>query len=91
MSRPFADADVFRAIADPTRRRVLDLLRVRPRSASELRGRIRKAPSTVSAHLRVLRSTGLIAQRRVGRSRHYELDQKRMRAIETWIRAFSDR
>ena len=54
----------FAALADPTRRAVVDLLRKRPRSAGELAAALEKRPPAMSRHLRVLRECGLVAEAR---------------------------
>ena len=70
---------VFRALADPTRRQVLALLRVRPMSAGELADRFDVSRPTMSAHFNVLRDAGLIDATRQGKSIIYRL---RMSVLE---------
>ena len=65
------EADVFRAIADPTRRAVLELLRGGDQSVSEVMEPFRISQPAVSQHLRVLRDAGLVRVRNVGRERLY--------------------
>ena len=64
---------VFRALADPTRRRVLALLRERPMSAGELADQFDVSKPTMSAHFNVLREAGLIDASRHGKSILYRL------------------
>jgi DNA-binding transcriptional ArsR family regulator len=64
---------VFRALADPTRRRVLALLREKPMSAGELAGQFDVSKPTMSAHFTVLREAGLIDATRHGKSIVYQL------------------
>ena len=64
---------VFRALADPTRRRVLALLRERPMSAGELAEQVDVSKPTMSAHFTVLREAGLIDATRHGKSIVYQL------------------
>jgi ArsR family transcriptional regulator, repressor of sdpIR and other operons len=64
---------VFKALADPTRRRVLELLRKRPMSAGELADHFRVTKSAMSAHFAVLRAAGLVASEKHGKSVVYEL------------------
>lgn len=64
---------VFRALADPTRRRVLALLREKPMSAGELAGQFDVSKPTMSAHFTVLREAGLIDATRHGKSIVYRL------------------
>ena len=61
MPRPGADQDAFRAIADPTRRKILELLAERSRTAGELAASFTTCQSTVSEHLGVLRRAGLVS------------------------------
>lgn len=66
-------ARVFRALADPTRRAVLQALRERPLSAGEIAERFPLARSTLSQHLAVLLEAGLVEVEREGRQRVYHL------------------
>src|ERR1700742_4972308 len=61
-------SNVFRALADPTRRQVLAYLRERPLSAGELAARFDVSKPTMSAHFSVLREAGLIDAARHGKS-----------------------
>ena len=64
---------VFRALADPTRRRVLALLRERPMSAGELADQFDVSKPTMSAHFNVLREAGLIDATKHGKTIIYRL------------------
>ena len=64
---------VFKALSDPTRRRVLELLRERPLSAGELSAQFAVSKPTMSGHFAVLREAGLIASEKHGKSVVYEL------------------
>jgi DNA-binding transcriptional ArsR family regulator len=66
-------SSVFKALADPTRRQVLALLRERPMSAGELADRFDVSKPTMSAHFTVLREAGLIDATRHGKSIIYQL------------------
>ena len=77
--------DVFAAVGDPTRRRVLDLL-----SRGELPVRRIAAPfamtrPAISQHLRILRHAGLVQVRRDGRERFYRLRARPLREIYDWV------
>jgi len=72
-------SNVFRALADPTRRQVLALLRERPLSAGELAARFDVSKPTMSAHFAVLREAGLIDASKHGKSIVYRL---RMSVLE---------
>ena len=64
---------VFKALSDPTRRRVLELLRQRPMSAGELTEHFNVSKPAMSAHFAVLREAGLVESQKVGKSVVYEL------------------
>ena len=64
---------VFKALADPTRRRVLQLLREGPMSAGELAEQFDVSKPTMSAHFAVLAEADLIAAKKSGRTIHYQL------------------
>lgn len=66
-------SNVFKAIADPTRRQVLALLRERPLSAGELADHFDHSKPTMSAHFAILREAGLIDATRHGKSIIYRL------------------
>jgi ArsR family transcriptional regulator, arsenate/arsenite/antimonite-responsive transcriptional repressor len=66
---------VYRALADPTRRRILALLRERPMTAGELAGQFDLAWPTMSGHFAVLREADLIQSDRVGSTITYRLNQ----------------
>lgn len=72
-------SNVFRALADPTRRQVLALLRERPMSAGELAEQFEVSKPTMSAHFSVLREAGLIGASKQGKSILYSL---RMSVLE---------
>jgi DNA-binding transcriptional ArsR family regulator len=65
--------DVFKALADPTRRRVLQLLHQRPMTAGELADAFHLSKPTMSAHFAVLRGAGLIAAEKQGTTITYSL------------------
>ena len=64
---------VFKALSDPTRRRILELLRERPMSAGELADHFSVSKPAMSAHYAVLREAGLIYSQKPGKSVIYEL------------------
>lgn len=76
------------ALADPTRRRVIDLLRERPRRAGDLAAAFDTSAPAMSRHLRVLRTRGLIAEERDAsdqRARVYRLRPERFRDLSSWL------
>jgi DNA-binding transcriptional ArsR family regulator len=90
MSRRAADTSVFHAIADPTRRRILALLRDGERPVAELQRPLRVSQSALSQHLAVLRRAQLVHPRRDGRRRYYRLRPGPLSEVATWM-AYFDR
>lgn len=76
---------VFDALADPTRRRIVELLARRERSAGELVGHFELSQPAVSKHLRVLREAGVVGVRDVAQRRIYRLDPVTLSRAERWI------
>ncbi len=66
--------DVFKALADPTRREILELLRAGPRSSGEIAGEFTTSWATISRHLSVLRDADLIIAEKNGQHVVYELN-----------------
>ncbi len=85
MSRRAASADAFAAIADPTRRRLLDSLAVGERTVLSLAAPFHITLSAVSQHLRLLREAGLVRVRKSGRERYYRLDPRPLRQVADWV------
>jgi DNA-binding transcriptional ArsR family regulator len=76
------------ALADPTRRRVIELLRERPRPATALATGAGTSGPAMSRHLRVLRTTGLVEEQRTDRDarvRVYRLRQEPFLALRAWL------
>ena len=92
---PASANEVFKAVSDPTRRAMLDMLRERHRTASELSEPFAISQPASSRHIRVLRSAGLIRARVRGRNRVYSLNPSPLRAVSDWSdhyrRFWSDR
>ena len=80
-----APAQVFEAIADPTRRALLDLLAERDYSVNDLVARFRVTQPAVSHHLAILRNAGLVRNRRAGRQRLYRLHGRPLREVYDWV------
>ncbi len=88
-SAPAAGTDyIFLALADPSRRRILDLLRVGDRPVHTLAEAFDVSRPAISQHLRVLRDAGLVVEQRVGRERHYRLRAAALRAAARWIQRY---
>lgn len=79
---------VFRAVADPTRRRILDLLRAGPHSVGAIAQNFRISRPAISKHLRLLRSAGLVISNRRGTAIICGLNARPLRAIDHWLRDY---
>ncbi|HKQ71599.1 MAG TPA: metalloregulator ArsR/SmtB family transcription factor [Polyangiaceae bacterium] len=76
------------ALADPTRRGVVELLRKKPRKAGELAAELAMTPPAMSRHLRVLRKTGLVTESELehdARVRVYRLERGPFAELRTWL------
>ena len=75
----------FAALADPTRRHIVEMLARGPLSVGEIAGRFTISPSAVSQHLKVLRIAKLVRARVAAQQRIYELDTEGLAEIESWL------
>ncbi|HEU4878860.1 MAG TPA: metalloregulator ArsR/SmtB family transcription factor, partial [Gemmatimonadaceae bacterium] len=80
--------DVFLAVADPTRRAILDRLRRGPSPVNELASGFRVSRPAISKHLRILRSARLVREKREGRQRIYQLEPERIQEIAKWAEEY---
>jgi DNA-binding transcriptional ArsR family regulator len=76
--------DAFRAVSDPTRRALLDLLAGAERSVSELVAHFAMTQPAISQHLRILVAAGLATVRKAGRQRLYRVNAEPLRAVYDW-------
>jgi len=76
---------IFRALADPTRRRVVERLNRSPASVSELAQPFEMALPSFIEHLRVLEGCGLVRSQKIGRIRTYELAPEPLKLAENWL------
>jgi DNA-binding transcriptional ArsR family regulator len=77
------------ALADPTRRRIVELLAERELSAGEIASQFPTARPGVSRHLRVLREHGLVRARADGQRRLYSLDPRPLEELDAWLDHYS--
>lgn len=75
----------FQALADPTRRAVLDLLRRGSQPAGEIAGAFPVSRPAISKHLKLLRRAHLVHEHREGRHRVYRLNPEPLRAVDSWL------
>jgi DNA-binding transcriptional ArsR family regulator len=81
-------ATTFELVAEPTRRRILDLLRERARPVGELVKLVGLSQPGVSKHLRLLREAGLVRVRQEGQRRWYELDPEPLAELDEWLEPY---
>jgi DNA-binding transcriptional ArsR family regulator len=80
--------DAFEAIAEPNRRRILELLRDGERPAGDVVEALAISQPGVSKHLRLLREAGLVRVRADGQRRLYSLSPREFAAIEAWLEPY---
>jgi DNA-binding transcriptional ArsR family regulator len=85
MTKP---SSIFAALADPTRRTILEALRQGGQPAGSIAALFDVSWPAISRHLRVLKSAGLVWETRDGRTRYYELNQDALRPALTWLTPF---
>lgn len=79
------DPDVFRALADPTRRAVLERLMAAEMNVTELTASFAVSQPAISQHLAVLRQAGLVTERRDGRRAFYRADTTGLQPLLDWV------
>jgi DNA-binding transcriptional ArsR family regulator len=77
--------DVFGVLAHPVRRQLLERLATGEQRVTDLAGPVTISRSAVSQHLRLMRSVGVVTERRAGRERFYRLERNRLGEVESWL------
>jgi DNA-binding transcriptional ArsR family regulator len=80
--------DVFRALADPTRRQILEVLREAPLPAGEIAEIFPTSRPAISKHLKALRDARLVEEERMGRQRVYSINPAALRPVDAWVAPF---
>lgn len=88
MKLPVHHDSVFRAIADGTRRAIIDALAERPLPVHEVAARFEISRPAVSKHLRVLADAGVVRAVRVGKENVYALDTASLTEVRDWLARF---
>ena len=89
MPRAATTSDVFNAIAEPRRRRIIEVLaRGGELPVNDLVQRLRLPQPAVSKHLRVLRSVRLVSVNRRGRRRLYRLNPRELKPVHDWVKHY---
>ena len=83
-------ASTFDVLAEPNRRRILDILRVREQPVQELVDALALSQPAVSKHLRVLRDAGLVDARTDAQRRIYRVRTEPLRAIDEWLAPYRE-
>jgi len=81
-------AAAFQALADPTRRAVLDLLRRGSQPAGQIAAVFPVSRPAISRHLRQLRKAKLVVERRQGRHRFYQLNPEPLKEVAAWLEPY---
>jgi DNA-binding transcriptional ArsR family regulator len=85
MAAPAQKHDVFQAIADPTRRKLLRLLDEGEMPVTAISGFFPMSRTAVSKHLRILADAGLVKERKVGRETRYRMDPDPLLELKRWL------
>jgi DNA-binding transcriptional ArsR family regulator len=88
MARTPTTFDPFNAVAEPKRRKVLEVLGTQELSVNQIVQRLGWNQPLVSKHLGVLKEVGLVSERRVGRQRLYRVNAERLKPIYDWVAPF---
>jgi DNA-binding transcriptional ArsR family regulator len=84
----YSSEAAFQALADPTRRAVLDLLRKGVQPAGQIARAFPVSRPAISKHLRLLRRAHLVEERREGRHRLYQLNPGPLKAVDSWLQQY---
>lgn len=81
----------FKALADPTRRRILELLKEKDLTAGEIADFFNISKPSISHHLNILKNVGLVLSEKVGQNIYYSLNTTAFQEIMKWIFDFMER
>jgi DNA-binding transcriptional ArsR family regulator len=84
----YSSEATFNALADPTRRAVLDLLRRGSQPAGQIAQAFPLSRPAISKHLRLLRRAHLVREHREGRHRFYQLNPEPLKAVDSWLQHY---
>ncbi len=90
MPRAATTTDVFNAVAEPKRRRLLGALKGGERSVNDIVAALKWPQPQVSKHLGVLRQVRLVSVRREGRQRLYRVNAERLKPIHDWVATYEE-
>lgn len=81
--------DVFKALGDPTRRKILELLREKPLTAGEIADKFQISKPSISHHLTILKNSHLVIDERQGQNIIYSLDMTVFQEVMSWFLDFT--
>jgi DNA-binding transcriptional ArsR family regulator len=88
VTHPAEQADVYRALADPTRRAILSGLLQGERSVNRIASQFVVSRPAVSKHLRLLKEANLVSEARRGKERVYRLNAEPLREVDEWLESY---
>ena len=80
-----ARRDVFQAIADPTRREIINLIAAKPQNVNEIAQNFKVSRQAISLHIKILEECGLISLRQLGRERFCQPQLTQLHEVSVWI------
>ena len=80
--------DVFQAIADPTRRQIIDLVVTKTQNLNSIAENFEMSRQAISLHIKILTECGLIVIKQQGRERHCEAKLDKLNEVSTWIEQY---
>ena len=80
--------DVFQAIADPTRRKIIDLVAGEKQNLNAIAGNFDMSRQAISLHVKILSECGLIVIKKEGRERYCEAKLKKLSEVSTWLEQY---
>lgn len=84
----YSPDEIFGALADPTRRAMLDMLRMGSQPAGQIARAFPVSRPAISKHLRILRRAHLVGERRNGRHRVYHLNPDPIKSVDSWVQQY---
>ena len=80
--------DVFQAIADPTRRKIIGMLAANPQNLNEISEKFEVSRQAISLHIKILAESGLVLIRPEGRQRYCSIQPQKLAEVADWIEPF---
>lgn len=80
--------DVFQAIADPTRRKIINMLATNPQNLNAISANFDVSRQAISLHIKILTECGLVVIKRQGRERYCNIQPQKLSEVAEWIEPF---